>query len=55
MIRLNKPEKYAAQIGFFSEMQFGFQKGVGCSEASFNILKTINHMLERARDGKKTF
>ena len=31
--------------GFFSEMQFGFQEG--CTEVSFTILQTINHMLER--------
>ena len=47
MILLNRLEKYAAQIGFFSEMQFGFQERVGCNEASFTILETINHMLER--------
>ena len=47
MIPLNRLEKYAAQMGFFSEMQFGFQEGVGCIEASFTILETINHMLER--------
>ena len=34
-------------MGFFSEMQFGFQETVGCNEASFTILETINHMLER--------
>ena len=28
-------------------MQFGFQEGVGCTEASFTIPETINHMLER--------
>ena len=33
-------------------MQFGFQEGVGCTEASFTILETINHMLER---GSKVF
>ena len=43
---LNTLEKYAAQMGFFSEMQFGFQEGVGCTEASFTIIETINHMLE---------
>ena len=41
MILLNRLEKYAAQIGFFSEMQFGFQEGVGFNEVSFTILKTI--------------
>ena len=25
---------------FFSEMQFGFQEGVGCTEASFTIIET---------------
>ena len=52
MILLNRLEKYAAQMGFFSEMQLGFQEGVGCSEASFTILETINHMLGR---GSKIF
>ena len=33
-------------------MQFGFQEGSGCIEASFRILETINHMLER---GSKLF
>ena len=33
-------------------MQFGFQEGVGCTEASFTIIETINHMLER---GSKVF
>ena len=28
-------------------MQFGFQEGIGCAEASFTSLETINHMLER--------
>ena len=32
-------------------MQFGFKKGVGCTEASFTILDTINHMLERVSKG----
>ena len=27
-------------------MQFGVQEGSGCTEASFTILETINHMLE---------
>ena len=52
MILLNRLEKYAAEIGFFSEMQFGFQEGVGCNEAFFTIIETINHMLER---GSKIF
>ena len=52
MIVLNRLEKFASQAGYFSEMQFGFQEGSGCIEASFTILETINHMLER---GSKTF
>ena len=47
MILLNRLEKFAADNKYFSELQFGFRKGVGCIEASFTILETINHMLER--------
>ena len=52
MIILNRLEKFASQAGYFSEMQFGFQEGSGSIEASFTILETINHMLER---GSKMF
>ena len=52
MILLNRLEKYAAQIEFFSGMQFGFQEGVECTEVSFTIIETINHMLKR---GSKVF
>ena len=52
MILLNRLEEYAAQIGFFSEMKFGFQEGVGCTEASYTIIETRNDMLER---GSKLF
>ena len=47
MVLLNRLEKFAADRGYFSELQFGFREGVGCIEASFTILETINHMLER--------
>ena len=47
MIILNKSEKLVIQVGYFLQMQFGFQEGSGCIEAYFMILKTINHMLER--------
>ena len=47
MILLSRLEVLAKEKGFFSEMQFGFQEGIGCIEASFTILETINHMLER--------
>ena len=52
MILLNRLDNFAAHKGFFSEMQFGFQEGVGSTEASFTILETINHMLEL---GSKVF
>ena len=52
MIILNRLEKFASQAGYFSEMQVGFQEGSGCIEASFTILETINHMLEK---GSKMF
>ena len=47
MVLLNRLEKFAADRGYFSELQFGFREEVGCIEASFTILETINHMLER--------
>ena len=47
MILLNRLEKFAIDNEYFSELQFGFREGVGCTEASFTILETINHMLER--------
>ena len=52
MILLSRLKKFAKQQGFFSNLQFGFEEGVGCIEASFAILETINHMLER---GSKVF
>ena len=52
MVLLNRLEKFAADRGYFSELQFGFREGVGCIEAFFTILETINHMLER---GSKVF
>ena len=52
MILLNRVETYATEKGYFSKLQFGFREGVGCIEASFIILETINHMLER---GSKVF
>ena len=52
MVLLNRLENYAEQDGLFSFMQFGFKEGAGCAEASFTILETINHTLER---GSKVF
>ena len=48
MILLSRIEKYAAQMGFFSEMQFGFQERLGCDEASSTILEINNHVLEHS-------
>ena len=52
MILLNRLEKFAADNEYFSELQFGFREGVGYIEASFTVLETINHILER---GSKVF
>ena len=53
MILLNRFDNFADHKGFFSETQFGFQEGVGCTELSFTtVLETINHMLEH---GGKVF
>ena len=51
-LRDGPPQSFAEQQGLFSNMQFGFKEGVGCTEASFTILESINHMLER---GSKVF
>ena len=42
MVLLKRLEKFAEQMGLFSDMQFGFKEGVGCTEASFTILESIN-------------
>ena len=47
IILLNRFENYASHNQYFSEMQFRFQEGVGCNEASFTILETISRMLEK--------
>ena len=52
MVLLNRLENYVSQKRLFSDTQFGFKEGVGCTEASFTILETINHILER---GSKVF
>ena len=50
MILWNRLEKFSEDNEYFSELQFGFREGVGCIEASFTILETINHMLERGSE-----
>ena len=50
MILVHRLEQFASQKGYFSQMQFGFQEGVGCVEASFIMLETISHMLEKGSE-----
>ena len=40
-------ERFANENNFFSDLQFGFQEGVGFIEASSTILETINHYVKR--------
>ena len=49
---MRRLEAIAQQKGYFSHLQFGFQEGVGCLEASFVISKSINHMIQQ---GSKVF
>ena len=44
---LDRLEKFAGENAYFSNLQFGFQEELGCLEASFTILESIYHMLER--------
>ena len=46
MILLNRLKQFTVDKGYFSQLQFGFSKGVGCIEASFTILEMINHIFE---------
>ena len=39
MILLNRLDAFAKQRGFFSEMEFDFQEGVGCIEAPLCMIK----------------
>ena len=52
MVLLNRLGNYAEQNRLFSNLRFRLKEGVGCTEASFTILETINYMLER---GSKVF
>ena len=47
IILLRRLEKFASDLNFFLQPQCGFQEGVGCVKASFKILETIYHFLER--------
>ena len=52
LILLRRLKPFANENKFFCHLQFGFQEGVSCIEASFATLETINHYLER---GSKIF
>ena len=52
MIHFRKLKHIAEETGYFSHMQFGFSKGVGCLEASYVISECINQLLEK---GGKVF
>ena len=52
LLILRKLEAIAQEKGYFSHLQFGFQEGVSCLEASFVISESINHMIEQ---GSKVF
>ena len=52
MILLRRLEQIAEEKGYISHMQFGFNEGVGCLEASYVISESINRLLEK---GGKVF
>ena len=52
LLILRRLEAIAQEKGYFSHLQFGFQEGVSCLEASFVISESINHMIEQ---GGKVF
>ena len=45
-------ECIAQEQSYFSDLQFGFSKGVGCIEASYVISETVNQAVEQ---GDKVF
>ena len=52
LLVLRRLEAIAQEKGYFSHLQFGFQKGVSCLEAFFVISESISHMIEQ---GSKVF
>ena len=62
MILLKRLEDFAMSKSYFSPLQFGFKKSVGCLEASFVTSESVNKKLERSNkvfscflDVKKAF
>ena len=52
LLILRRLEAIAQEKGYFSHLQFGFQEGVSCLEASFVISESISRMIEQ---GSKVF
>ena len=46
MILSKRLEDFARSKCYFSPLQFGFEKSVGCLEASFVVSESVNHKLE---------
>ena len=62
MILLKRLEDFARSISYFSPLQFGFKKSVGCLETSFVTSESVNHKLDCGNkvfscflDGSKAF
>ena len=58
VILLKRLEDFAMSKSYFSPLQFGFKKSVGCLEVSFVISESVNHKLEQFScflDVKKAF
>ena len=62
MTLLKRLEDFGMSKSYFSPLQLGFKKSVGCLEASFVISESVNHKLERSNkvfscflDVKKAF
>ena len=52
MVLFKRLEDFARSKSYFSPLQFGFKKSLGCLKASFVISEPVNHKLER---GNKVF
>ena len=48
MILLKRLEDFAMSKSYFSHIQVGFKKFVGCLEVSFVISDSVNHKRERS-------
>ena len=48
MVLLDRLEKFEGENAHFSNLQFVFQEGIGCLEASFTILESVNNMFGKS-------